>query len=191
MMDGTRYRETDQKCWEAKNWFAVFTISRHEKRVEQHLRVRNIENYLPLFQMQRRWKDGSKGMLQIPVFCNYIFVRIGRDGRIPVLKVPGVISIVGFGLDPCPLLDSYVHFLREGLREGKIEPYPYLTEGARVRIRNGIMAGFEGVLLRNKSSCRVVITVEMIGKSVSVEVSKEDIEPVGRTGPGRLPNNYS
>jgi len=164
----------------AKSWFAVFTVPRHEKRVETHLGLREIENFLPLCQKQRQWKDGSKGLLQLPLFSNYIFVRIDREGRVPVLRVPGVISIVGFGQQPLPVADSYIHCLREGLRQGKIEPYPYhLKEGTRVRIRSGVMAGMEGVLIRRKNSFRVVLALEMIMKSVMVEVEMEDIEPIG------------
>lgn len=164
----------------AKNWFAVFTVPRHEKRVEEHFRVRAIESFLPLCQVQRRWKDGSKGMLQLPLFSSYIFVRIGCGGRLPVLAIPGVLSIVGGGRESSSVPDSYIHFLREGLRQGKIEPHPYLTSGTRVRIRSGVMAGMEGILLRNKNDFRVVLTLEMIMKSVRVEVEMDDIEPVVR-----------
>jgi transcription antitermination factor NusG len=164
-----------------ENWFAVFTLPRHEKRVEAHFHLRKIENFLPLYQRERQWKDGSRGMLQLPLFSNYIFARIGRDGRVPVLKVPGVRFIVGFGPEPTPIPDSYIHWLRAGLRERKIELYPYLTVGARVRIRSGLMAGMEGVLLRKKNRLRVVLTLAMIMRSVTVEVDIEDIEPVSRT----------
>jgi transcription antitermination factor NusG len=164
----------------AKNWFAVFTAPRHEKRVEEHCWVREIENFLPVCQMQRQWKDGSKGILRLPLFSSYIFVRIGCGGRLPVLAIPGVISILGGGRESLSVPDSYIHFLREGLRQRKIEPHPYLTSGARVRIRSGVMAGMEGILLRKKNDFRVVLTLEMIMKSVRVEVELDDIEPVGR-----------
>ena len=160
-----------------KNWFTVFTVPRHEKRVETHFHLREIENFLPLYQKQRQWKDGSKGMLQLPLFSNYIFVRILWGERVHVLRVPGVISIVRSGLQPLPVPDSYIHFLREGLGQGKIEPHPYLTVGTRVRIRSGVMAGMEGVLLRRKK-IRVVLTLGMIMKSFTVETELEDIEPV-------------
>ncbi len=163
-----------------KSWFAVFTMPRHEKRVETHLGLREIENFLPLYQKQRQWKDGSKGVLQLPLFPNYVFVRIEHSGRIVVLKVPGVISIVGCGTQLWPVPDSYIHWLREGLRERKIEPYPYLPVGTTVRIRSGIMKGMEGVLLRRKDNIRVVLTVEAIMRSITVEVEMDDIEPVVR-----------
>ncbi len=165
----------------AKNWFAVFTVPRHEKRVEEHFLLREIESFLPLYQKERRWKDGSKGTLQLPLFSSYIFVRIGGEERVPVLKVPGVRCIVGFGRHPVPIPDSYINGLREGLRQRKIEPHPYLTPGARVRLRSGVMAGMEGVLLRKKASFRVVLTLEIIMRSVTVEVEMNDIEPVNRT----------
>jgi transcription antitermination factor NusG len=163
-----------------KNWFAVFTAPRHEKRVEEHLRVREIESFLPLYQTRRRWKDGSKGMLHLPLFSSYVFVRIGCGERLPVLSVPGVISIVGGARESLSIDDAYIHFLREGLRQGKIAPHPYLTSGTRVRIRSGVMAGMEGILLRRKNGCRVVLTLEMIMKSVKVEVEMDDVEPISR-----------
>jgi transcription antitermination factor NusG len=163
---------------EAKNWFAVFTIPRHEKRVQEHFRVREIECFLPLFHAEHRWKDGSKHILQLPLFASYIFVRIDRAGRGSVLDVPGVISIVGSGRSSWSVPDAYISFLCEGLRQGRIEPHPCLTEGTRVRIRSGPMAGIEGVLLRTKNNFRVVVTLELIMKSVRVEVEMNDIEPI-------------
>lgn len=165
---------------EGSNWFVVFTVPRHEKRVEEHFRLREIESFLPIYEKRRQWKDGSKGMLQIPLFSNYIFVRIGPNGRGAVLKVPGVRSIISSGSRPLPVSDSYIKWLREGLRHKKIEPHPYMTAGTKVRIRSGVMAGMEGVLLRKKNDLRVVLTLDMIMKSVTVEIEMEDIEPVNR-----------
>jgi len=170
-----------------KNWFAVFTTPRHEKRVEEHFRVREIESFLPLYQTPRQWKDGSKGTLQLPLFASYIFVRISFGERLPVLAIPGVISIVGGGRESSSVPGSYIHFLREGLQQGKIQPHSYLTSGTRVRIRSGLMAGMEGILLRNKNDFRVVIALEMIMKSVRVEVEMDDIEPVGLASSILLP----
>jgi transcription antitermination factor NusG len=137
--------------------------------------------------MPRQWKDGSRGILQLPLFSRYIFVRIGWDQRLSVLAIPGVISIVGGGRESSSVPDSCIHFLREGLRQGKIEPHPYLVSGTRVRIRSGAMAGVEGILVRKKSDFRVVLTLEMIMKSMRVEVEMDDIEPVGRTCGVHLP----
>jgi transcription antitermination factor NusG len=137
-----------------------------------------IENFIPLYQKQCQWRDGSKIMLQLPLFSSYLFVRINRSGRVPVLQVPGVRSIVGFGSQPSPIPDSYIDWLRDSLRQMKVEPHPYLAAGTKVRIRSGAMAGTEGILLRMKNDFRVVLTMGMINRSVAVEVTLRDIEPV-------------
>ena len=169
----------DSQVQEAtRNWFAVFTTPRHEKRVAEHFRVREIESFLPLCQMRRQWKDGSKGIMKIPLFPNYIFVHIGRSMRVPVLQVPGVLSIVGGGQETMSVPESYIHCLQEGIQQGKIEPHPYLTTGMKVRICSGMMAGMEGIVLRKKNDFRVVLTLEMIMRSVKVEVELDEIEPV-------------
>jgi transcription antitermination factor NusG len=166
------------QCSEKKNWFVVFTVPRHEKRIEEHFRIREIESFLPLYQTKRQWKDRSKGMLYLPLFARYIFVRIGDGKRVSVLEVPGVISIVGRKRESLPISDSYINFLREGLQQGRIDPHPYLKAGTRVRIHSGIMAGMEGVLVWRKNKFRVVLTVEMIMKSIMVDVEIDNIEPV-------------
>ncbi|HEX3154864.1 MAG TPA: transcription termination/antitermination NusG family protein [Candidatus Angelobacter sp.] len=163
-----------------KAWFVVFTAPRHEKRVDEHCRIRGIESFLPLFEKKCQWKNGVRKILYLPLFSNYIFVRVEWGRYVPVLAIPGVISIVGSTREKLPVSDSYIHFLQTGVREGKIEPHPYLTEGATVRVRSGAMAGMEGILVRQKNSSRVVLTLEMITRSISVEVEMENIEPISR-----------
>jgi transcription antitermination factor NusG len=163
----------------AKKWFAAFVTPRHEKRVDEHCQVRGIERFLPLFQVRSCWKDGSKHMLQLPLFPSYIFVRIGcgRE-RLSVLQIPGVKSIVGAGKMMLPVPDAYIHCLQHGLRQGVIEPHPYLTVGKQVRIRSGAMAGMEGILIAHKNRFRVVLALDFIMRSVKVEVELGDIDPV-------------
>ena len=159
-------------------WFAVYTIPRHEKRLAEHFGVRQIEFFLPLYRTLRKWKDGSRINLELPLFPNYIFVRISRRERVRVLEVPGVLSIVGCGREPAPLPDSEIEGLRRGIGLAKIEPYPYLVVGERVRINAGPLAGMEGVLVRKKNSFRVVLTISMIMQSAAVEVDVADLEPI-------------
>jgi transcription antitermination factor NusG len=168
---------TDQSA--AMHWYAVYTVTRHEKRVAQLLDLQAIENFLPLYQKQCKWRDGSKVMLQLPLFSSYLFVRINRASRIPALRISGVRSIIGFGSQLSPVPDKYIDWLRDSLLQRKIEPHAHLAVGTKVRIRSGAMAGMEGILLRVKNDYRVVLTMEMINRSVAVEVTLNDIEPVG------------
>jgi len=162
------------------NWFAAFTSPRHEKRVEQHLTQRNVEHYLPVYRSSRKWRNGLKVVLELPLFPGYIFVRIKRSERVRVLQVPGVLSIVGGTAgEMAPLPEADVEALRSGLHLRNAEPYPFLTTGQRVRIRSGALAGLEGIVVRQKNSLRCVLTMDLIRQSIAVEVDGEELEPVG------------
>ena len=159
------------------SWFALYTTSRHEKRVAQHLTQRQIEHYLPLYRAERKWSDGSRVTLDLPLFPGYIFVRMNRAQRTRVLGVPGALAVVeGTGRKPAPLPETEIDALRSGLHLHRAEPHPLLRAGHRARIRTGALAGFEGIVLRTKSSCRVVLTLELIMQSVAVEVDGQDLE---------------
>jgi transcription antitermination factor NusG len=162
-------------------WFAVYTAPRHEKRLGEHFKVRQIEYFLPLYRTPRRWKDGSRVTLELPLFPNYIFVRICRNQRVRILEVPGVLSIAGCGREPAALPDEEIEALRQGMIYAKIEPHPYLVVGERVRINNGPLLGMEGVLIRKKKSFRVVLTISTILQSLAVELDIDDLEPAKPT----------
>ena len=155
------------------DWLAIYVMAKHEKRIAEHLGIRQIEHFLPLYDSPRKWRDGSKVTLKLPLFPNYLFARItGR--RTPILEIPGVLSIVGHR-EPTGVSDEYIRFLQQGLKEGRIEPHPW-TVGRRVRIKAGALEGFEGVLVRKKAGFRIVLTLDLISRSMAVEVDVQDIE---------------
>jgi transcription antitermination factor NusG len=161
-------------------WFAIYTTPRHEKQVSEILTERQIENFLPLYRANRQWKKSRPVVLELPLFPTYVFVRIERRARGAILGTPGVLSIVGSSKEAWPLPDLEIEALRLGLLERRIEPHPYLVVGERVRIKAGVMAGVEGVLVRKKNDFRVVLSLDTIMRSVAVEVDADDIEPVYR-----------
>ncbi len=163
----------------ASVWFAVYTASRHEKKVALHLEQRAVEHFLPLYRANRKWKDGSRVTLHLPLFPGYLFVRICKSQRGSVLGVPGALALVdGVGGVPASVPDGVVEALRNGIAEGSIEPHCALAIGQMARIRNGSFAGMEGVVLRRKSGLRVVLTLRQIMQSIAVEVSESDLEPI-------------
>ena len=165
------------------SWFALYTTCRHEKRIAQHLTQREIEHYLPLYRANRKWRDGSKVTLELPLFPSYIFVHIKRSERGSVLSVPGALAMVGgTGGEPAPVPDVTIEALRNGLQEHKIEPHPLLRIGQIARIRSGPFAGMKGIVVRRKGGCRVVLTLEQIMQSVAIEVDEGDLEPLGTLG---------
>jgi transcription antitermination factor NusG len=160
-------------------WFAIYTSPRHEKRVSQYLKQREIEHYLPLYQVRRKWSNGSTVTVELPVFPGYLFVRIDRSKRVRVLESPGVLCFVcGTGGKPASLPETEIEALRSGLPLRHAEPHPLLTVGQRARIRVGPLTGMEGVVVRKKNSLRVVLTMDMIMQSVSVEVDGSELEIV-------------
>ena len=160
-------------------WYAAYTCANHEKRVSKQLGVRAVEHFLPLYPSVRRWKD-RRVTLDLPLFPGYVFVRMALGDRLQVQQVPGVAHLVGFDGTPAALPDQEVDALRASLANGvRAQPHPYLKVGQRVRVKNGPLAGMEGVLLRRKGSLRLVISIELIQRSVAVDADEADVEAVG------------
>ncbi len=160
------------------SWYAVYTCANHEKRVAEQLSVRAVEHFLPLYASVRSWKD-RQVQLQLPLFPGYVFVRIALCDRLQVLEVPSVARLVGFSGIPAALPDIEIETLRAGLAGGSHAiPHPYLKAGRRVRIIAGPLAGLTGNLLRRQGKTRVAISIDLIQRSIVVEASAADVEPV-------------
>jgi transcription antitermination factor NusG len=161
-----------------EHWFAVYTCANHEKRVAGQLEARKVEHFLPLYRSLRKWKD-RRVQLDLPLYPGYIFVRLGFGAGLRVLEVPGVVRLVGFNGQPYPLPENEIESLRTGLMSGlRLEPYRYVTVGSRVRIVRGPLQGIEGILIRKRNVCRVILTINVIARSAVVEVDALDIETI-------------
>lgn len=159
------------------HWYAAYTCAQHEKRVAQQLDGRGVVHYLPLYEAVHRWKDRRK-LVQLPLFPGYVFVRIPLRNRLDVLCLPGVVRLVGFNGAPTPLPEQEVEGLRRALTEGvRAEPHPYLRVGRRVRITGGPLVGREGILKRWKGALRVVLSLELIQRSILVDIEALFVEP--------------
>lgn len=160
------------------HWYAAHIRSRHEKRVAEQLAGKNVNFFLPLYQAEHRWKD-RLARVQLPLFPGYLFVHILLRERLQVLEVPGVVRLVSTRGEPVPLDESEISILKQGLTDKlKAEPHPYLKIGTRVRVRAGALAGLEGILIRMKDRYRIIISVDLIMRSIAVEISSADVEPV-------------
>src|ERR1039457_5289328 len=163
---------------ESGNWYALYTYPRHEKLVAEQIERRDISCFLPLYRSVRRWKDRRKE-LELALFPGYVFVHIALQDKLHVLQVPGAVRLVTFNGQPAALPEQEIECLRNRQSNSNIEPHPYLRVGRRVRVRSGPMHGLEGIIRRNKDKCRVVFSVDLIMRSVAVEVDEADLEPVG------------
>ncbi len=162
----------------APHWYAAYTRGNHERRVAAELASKGVEHFLPLYSSVRRWSD-RRVRLDFPLFPGYVFVRLALPDKLRVVRVNGVVRLVGFNGQPAALPDDEMEILCSGLaRSTRAEPHPYLTSGRKVRMRSGPLAGLEGVLLRRKSGLRVVVSIHMIQRSVSVDADAADVEPL-------------
>lgn len=158
-------------------WFALTVKPRHEKSVAAGLARLGFEAYLPLYPAKRRWSDRVK-IVSLCLFPGYLFCRFGYDRCLQVLNQPGVSSVVGFGSSPVPVPEEQIAAIRRLLASGSsVLPWPFLKLGQRVRIRAGALAGIGGILAKEKDIWRVVVNVELLQRSVAVEIDRDLIEP--------------
>lgn len=161
-----------------ERWYAAYTSANHEKRVAKQLEERAVEHFLPLYRSVRRWSD-RRVQIDLPLFPGYVFVRMALRDRLHVLQIPSVVRLVGFNGPPTALPDEEMDTLRSGLSQRlRAEPHPFLTVGRRVRITSGPLKGAQGILVRRKNTYRVVLSLDLIARSVAVEVEAEDIERI-------------
>jgi transcription antitermination factor NusG len=159
------------------SWYALYTCPRHEKRVVRQIEQHRISCFLPLYRSVRRWKDRRKE-LELALFPGYVFVRIALQDRLRVLQLASAVRFVSFNGHPVPLPPVEMEALMNGLSSGVCaEPHPYLTVGRRVNVKHGPLAGSQGILVRRKDKFRVVLSLDLIMRSVAVEVDEADIEP--------------
>lgn len=159
-----------------EHWYAAYTCSRHEKYVARQLEERRIECFLPLYRSWRRWKDRRK-QVELALFPSYVFVRMALPERLRVLELPGVVHLVSSNGQAIPLPEQDIESLRHGLDQRiYAEPHPYLRVGRKVRVVHGPMAGTQGILTRKKDKFRVVISLDVLMRSIAVEVDAADVE---------------
>ena len=169
-------------------WYVIHTRSRHEKRVNEQLQLKRIESFLPLYCSERNWK-GRHAQVDLPLFPGYVFVHIPLAERLSVLTLPGVAGLVSFQGAPAPVPDAELERLRFCLKVAAAEPVPYLHPGNRVRIVSGMLAGLEGVILRQNGQTRFVLSVDLIQRSVVVKLNACDLElviPVAESQQGSI-----
>jgi transcription antitermination factor NusG len=159
-------------------WFALWTRSRHEQVVREQLQQKHIEAFLPTVTRWSRWKDRKK-KIDWPLFPGYCFARFNpRDARLPVLKCTGVVSIISFEGEPAAIPEHEIDGIRM-LVESDLayDPCPMIREGMMVEVIHGPLKGVTGRLVRKNEKARLVLSVDLIGQAVSVEVDAADVRP--------------
>jgi transcription antitermination factor NusG len=160
------------------SWYAIWTRSRHEKIVRDQLEKKtDVDVFLPTIGKWSRWKDRKK-KIDWPLFPGYVFARFVADERVGILKVDGVVQIISNNgvLSPIPVEEiESIRTLVES--ELAYDPVPLVKEGDMVRVVHGPLKGVIGRLVRKGAHARLVLSVDLIGQAVSVEVDAADVKP--------------
>jgi len=159
-------------------WYAVTVRPRHEKAVTRHLEHKGLNYFLPVYRSVRRWKDRRKE-LDMALFPGYVFVNLNLRDRMGVLQAPGVLQFVTFQGQPAAVPDPEIRALESGLTAGlRPQPHPYLREGKKVRVKSGPLADAQGIMIRRKDGFRLVLSIDLLMRSVLLDVDEADVEPL-------------
>jgi transcription antitermination factor NusG len=160
-------------------WFALATKPNLEKVSVAALNSKGLEAYVPLCRVRRRWSDRVKEV-DVPLFPLYAFCRFDPQHRVPVLSTPGVLSIVGFGRVPVSVGDAELAAVRKIVESGlPVEAWPFVKVGHRILIEEGPLAGVEGTVLALKNSYRLIASITLLQRSISVELDRDWVRPIG------------
>ena len=175
-------------------WHALYMRHQHEKATARLLTQKGFEILLPLYTTSHRWKDRVK-KLSLPLIPGYLFFRGGLDRRLDLISTPGVHFLLRSGDQIAVIPELEIQAVRQ-IVESRVqaEPHPFLRCGDRVRVKDGPLAGIEGILVRKKDQFRLVLSVEALNRSIAVEIDGAAVafenRPTLRTGqpvPIRVP----
>jgi transcription antitermination factor NusG len=162
-------------------WYALQVRSRWESTTTTLLSGKGYQTFLPTCKVARRSRGKSRE-LAAPLFPGYVFCQFDVHNRFPVLVTPGVLNVVTRGRIPVPVEDSEIVAIQRVVSSGLwAEPWPYLEVGQQVRIQDGALSGLEGILISFRGSRRIVVSVSLLCRSVSLEIERSAVCPIQTT----------
>jgi transcription antitermination factor NusG len=165
---------------ENSSWFAVQTRPRHEKKVSQGLKEKGIQSFLPLRREKRQWTDRQQ-WIELPLFTHYVFAHIPAtaESRVSVLRTSGVLRFAGVRGCGTPVPDEQIENLQAIVGQRlPLAPHEFIKVGERVRIRGGALNGIEGILAAIENGRSLVVSVDLIQKSVALRIDGFEVERV-------------
>jgi transcriptional antiterminator NusG len=159
-------------------WYALRVKSNFEWVTASILREKGFREFLPVYKAKVRWSDRVK-LAERPLFPGYLFCRFDVDQKFPIISTPGVVHVVGIGKRPVAIDNQEMEAISTIVRSGgPAMPWPFLQVGERVLVERGPLAGLEGILVSLKSSCRIVVTISLLQRSIAVEIEREWARPL-------------
>ncbi len=161
--------------YDENSWLALQVIPRHEHNVDRILDIRGHEHFLPLCKVRRKWSDRTK-VSELPLFPGYVFCKIRKSLMEVVRSIPGTIRIVSFGGKPYPVADEDITALQHMVQSDReVAPVPYLHVGRKVKVVSGPLAGITGIITQLRKRDRLIMSLDFIMKSISVEIDRSEV----------------
>jgi transcription antitermination factor NusG len=159
-------------------WYALQVRTRYERMVAEYLNGLGYEWFLPLCKDRKRWSDRVK-QVELPLFPGYLFCRFDVQSRLPILKTPGVVQIVGYNRQPVPVDESEIAAIQTLVSSGvPNQPCSFVEIGDRVQIDSGPLRGLEGILIESRGRHKLVLSVTLLQRSVAVEIDSMSVTPI-------------
>ena len=170
-------------------WYAVRVRPWTEASVATVARNKGYKEFLPAYKVRRRWSDRVRS-LDLPLFPGYLFCRLGQQSWLPLLTITSVCGLVGIGKTPIAIDDAEISAIEATIRSGLLaEPCPFMRFGQLVRLEQGPLAGLEGYYIETRKQHRVIVSVTLLQRSVSIEIERDWVRPLKEIGPKTLPGN--
>ncbi|MGA2813315.1 MAG: UpxY family transcription antiterminator [Candidatus Acidiferrum sp.] len=161
-------------------WYALQVRTRYERVVAEHLGGQGFEWFLPLSKERKRWSDRIKEV-ESPLFPGYLFCRFDAQNRLPILKTPGLVQIVGYNRQPIAVDEVEINAIQTLVASGvPNHPCPFVEIGDLVRIESGPLRGLEGILTESRGRHKFVLSVTLLQRSVAVEIDSLSVTPCDR-----------
>ena len=162
----------------SSRWYALYVRSRHEKVVESGLKGKGYSAFSPFYRTRRKRVDRI-AEVDVPLFPGYVFCFFDSNKRLPILMTPGIVGVVGPGHRPEPVDDIEIASIRTLALSGRpVQPWPFLRSGQRIRLQAGPLIGAEGIFLRVKDECHLVVSITLLQRAVSVVIEKDAVLPL-------------
>jgi transcription antitermination factor NusG len=163
---------------DAACWYALTVKHQHERPIEAALAHKGFEAFAPMYRSRRQWSDRTKE-IDLPLFAGYVFCRFPHQAKARVLNTPAIWRMVEFGGRPAAVPDADIEAIRTIVNSRlPVRPWPHLKPGDRVRVEHGPLRGVEGVLLKEKDAVELIVSVELLQRSIAVRIEATSVVPV-------------
>lgn len=157
----------------ARQWYIAYTLPKHEKVIAQRLNLEQIPTYVPLYSETRTWRN-RRVRLELPLLPCYIFVKMLIESKARLLSAPGVVRLLTAGGTAVIFPDEEMDSLQSSLMKWSARPYPFHDAGKRIRLKSGPFAGLEGTILRRNGKRKLIVTLDLINSSMSLDLDVTD-----------------